>query len=502
MSLREPDVAVSRTSQNLLYLLVSQVATWAVTLVVIVVAPRYLGPAALGQLGFAMAYLQFFVLAASLGTGMFLTRTVARDPSIIGPYVFNAVVMKLFLGTALSVLALVIARAIGSHGDTFVLVLIGCLSLLFTVWSEVFVGTLAGLERMGRMAMWATVQVYVASIGGVLLLVAGHGVIAYALWICLAAIIPLTAGARLVWPWTRTFRHVDPGVWRTIVRGGVPLMMLSALTVLYGTIDIPILSALTDDTTVGWYTLAYRLVGIPVFISSATMAAFFPSFSAHGVGASDEFVRLVNRALRLVLQVSIPASAAIAVLARPVIDFVFDDRYAEAAPVMQILAVHIPLVTIGVVLGTALVASDRQNPYLVVAAFAAVFNPIACILAIPWAVDNFDNGAIGAAIVTVATEALTIVGAVLLRSKGVMDGATTWFVARVAAASGVLAGVLAVLDDVPLPLLGVVGLVVYGIASMAMRTINGDDLRSMSGAVTSVVRRERLGETATAPPPS
>ena len=39
-----------------------------------IVVPDLLGPDGFGQIGFAAAYLQLFVIVASLGTAMFLTR--------------------------------------------------------------------------------------------------------------------------------------------------------------------------------------------------------------------------------------------------------------------------------------------------------------------------------------------------------------------------------------------------------------------------------------------
>ena len=56
---------------------------------------------------------------------------------------------------------------------------------------------------------------------------------------------------------------------------------------------------------------------------------------------------------------------------------------------------------------------------------AAALNPIACVLLIHWADNRYGNGAIGAALVTVATELFILVGALRLRPPGVLDWAAT-----------------------------------------------------------------------------
>jgi O-antigen/teichoic acid export membrane protein len=501
---------VNRTAHNLVYLLASQLTTWTVTLFVLVLAPRYLGPDGMGQTGFAIAFIQFFTIAASLGTGIYLTRTVARDDAAIPRLTYNGVCFKVVSGLVASVLAVVVARAIGTTGTNLALVAILCFGLVMTVVNEVFVGTLAGLQRMGRPAMWSTVQVVASSVVGLVVLAAGGGPM---LWTAVGVVslaIPLIANGRVVWPWTAGARAIDLATWRQLIRGGFPLMVFGALTTLYGTIDIPILSQLAGDDAVGIYTLAIRFVGIPGFIAGVAMTAFFPAFSALGVAPSKEFARLVNRAMRLVVVVSLPAVAGLTVLAEPIIDLLYDDRFAGAVPVMQLLALGIPLTTLGVVLGTALLASDRQNGAIAVAGLAALLNPLAVWLVIDWSIERYDNGAIGAAVATLGTELFVIAGALVLKSPGVMDRDTVWYFARAAAAAGAMAAVLALTAARPLALRGAVGAAAYGAASFAVGTLRPAHvryaMRTLTGAVTEVGQRSsaesrgNAGDDAAEPP--
>ncbi len=123
------------------------------------------------------------------------------------------------------------------------------------------------------------------------------------------------------------------------------------------------------------------------------------------------------------LLASVPAAIGLAMVADDLIPALYDPQYDPSIVLIQILAGHVPLAAMDTVLAVALIASNRQSRYLWVSVGAAVFNPIACVVLIHWANDRYGNGAIGAAIVTVATELIVMVGAIVLRVPGVLDRA-------------------------------------------------------------------------------
>ena len=193
-------------------------------------------------------------------------------------------------------------------GRRSLLIAISCAGMLPYLLTEVFFGALAGMQRMARPAMWLVVQVYFQTVFGILVLVLGGGVVAYTIVMSFGVLIPMTATALMVRPFVRGHRVFDFRIWRLLVVGGVPLLALTFFNLLYGTLDVPILHALAGSDPVGWYGVAQRWVGIPIFITTAVVAAYFPAFSLHGNPMTDEFAPLVNRALHIVLFVTIPAS--------------------------------------------------------------------------------------------------------------------------------------------------------------------------------------------------
>jgi O-antigen/teichoic acid export membrane protein len=308
----------------------------------------------------------------------------------------------------------------------------------------------------------------------------------------LASLIPCVLSWRMLRPRLHRPFHFDPRVWRLLIRGGVPLMTLTIINLIYGTIDIPILGALTDNVQVGWYGLAYKWVGIPVFIVTAVTAAYFPRFSAHGKPMTQEFPRLVNKAVFIVLLAAIPASIGLIVVAEDLITLLYEPEYGPAIVLIQILAAQIPLAAMDTVLATALIASDRQGRYLWVSIAAAVFNPPACIVLISWSNDRYGNGAIGAAIVTILTELIVLTGAMILRSKGVLDRPTMWRAGRIVAAGLVIVPVVLGLHAWPLAVQIASGAASYGLALLVFRVVSPGELRALVASFTAGRRAEKI----------
>jgi O-antigen/teichoic acid export membrane protein len=160
---------------------------------------------------------------------------------------------------------------------------------------------------------------------------------------------------------------------------------------------------------------------------------------------------------------------------------------------MQILAGHIPLAAMDTVLAIALISSNRQGPYLWVSVAAAIFNPIACIILIRWADGRYGNGAIGAAIVTVATELVVLVGAMLLRSPGVLDRRSISHCLRIVAAGLCIVPVLLGFDSLPLALQVPLGAASYGVGLLLFGAVTIGEIRSLVASFLS--RRQAVHQS-------
>ncbi|MET0458725.1 MAG: flippase, partial [Ilumatobacteraceae bacterium] len=486
---------MNTVGRNLIWLLISQVATWTMSLVVVLVVPHYLGAEGFGQFAFALSYVGFFQLAGGLGTAVFMTREIARDHTLLQTLVVNGVVLKLLAASVLSALAIGLALLLNFDGLVVTLIVIACAGMYFTLWNEVFSSALNGLQRMGKMSAWATITVYVSSLAGIFVLAKGGSVVTYTVVIISAGTITVIANTILVLPlmrW-RPRPRLDAGVWRSLIVGGVPLMLLAVFNQIYSTLDVPLLAGLTSTTVVGWYVLAYRWAAIPVFIANAVMGSHLPEMSRLGKEPGREFADLVNRAVKLTLLASTPAAVGLAVVAPQLIELFYEPEFDGAIRPLQILAAQIPITGMDTILATALIASDRLRKYLFVAAGAAIFNPLLCAALIVVTDRVWDNGAIGAAIATALTEVAVMTCAIWLSAAGVMDRSTVSWTLRCTLASLAILPVALIAGGSVITFVTQVGLgvVLFAVAAVVRRVFPLGTIGTVLAQAASMVEARR-----------
>ena len=478
--------------KNLVWMFISQVLTWLITIAVITRIPDVLGAAEFGDFSYSIGFTRFVALGAGLCNQAFLTREVARDRTFEDSRIFNTVLMKIALTLAFSVLALLVAVLVGNRGDVLLMIAIACGGLLIAGPGQMLASALAGTERIAKPAMWTTVQVYAQGLLAVLFVsVLGWGVVAFANITALTALIPTVACAVMMWPHMRGHLQIDWRYWRWVAAGSIPLLTLSTFNLIYSAINIPILHRISGSDDVGWFSLGQRWVAIPVFAVTAVIAAFFPSLSAHGASRSPEYVQLVNRGLRLVFFLTVPAAVGIALTATNLMHYFYGDEFDEALPVMRILAIPLPLAAINTVLASALIAANKTRGYIVTSAVAAVLTPIGCVIAITLTENAFGNGALGAAIMAAVTESIVVAGVVLIRPRGVLDRNTLAQFGRVAAASALMIPAVLFASQAGLFVSVLVGIVTYAIGVILFGVVSVDEARRVWRHVKAVVGRRR-----------
>jgi hypothetical protein len=90
----------------------------------------------------------------------------------------------------------------------------------------------------------------------------------------------------------------------------------------------------------------------------------------------------------------------------------------------------------------------------------------------------FDNGAIGAAVITVFTECVILAGSIYLRPAGVLDAAAWKSLLRCTLACLAMVPPVLVVGSAPLAVKVAVGVVTYVAASLVLRSVTIDEVRT------------------------
>ena len=176
--------------------------------------------------------------------------------------------------------------------------------------------------------------------------------------------------------------------------------------------------------------------------------------------------------------VTVPTCAGIAALA-PVVPSIlgWSENFGGSILPMQILAPNLVIISLDMLLGTALLALRKEKQWLWVAVVAAIVNPSLNLVLIPRMQQMIGNGSVGAAVTTLATELVMLIGAFLLLPRGVIDSYTAWSTVRIFAAGLLTYAAAASLLVVSVPLAICSGALVYAASLLSLRVITPTQTR-------------------------
>jgi O-antigen/teichoic acid export membrane protein len=468
-----------------LALLSVQGATWASTLIAVLIIPRFLGANLLGTYTTLLTMAALVTLAGGFGTTNEIVKQVARNPDRSRDIVFHAAMTRFALWLACFFVSMVATAVITKDVE---LTQISALVLGATglgLINGAFQSGLQGAHKMSGVAV-ATAAIGITTQAVIIIVVIVGGRI---MPISVVGLVAALASA-LVSGWL-AWRHLKGGIsWssgtaRSLVRGGLPFLAWEAALNIYGGIDYLVLASLTSSSIVGNYAFAYRLAGIPIFASTIITAAIYPSL-ASAAGRDDEwFSQILTRGVQYVVIATFPMAVGLSVLSPELVNTVGGQgRFLDAVPLLAILAFHVPLASIHSLLGTSLFARDRQRFVAVVAWFAAVLNPAANFVAIPLAEHAWRNGAIGAAIVTCATE--VFMGIWVWRAT--VHSISPQAVGGTALRSALACAAMAVVVRLALPAAGIFGAIalgaaVYAILCLPLRLVGPNEVVQLRSAM-------------------
>jgi O-antigen/teichoic acid export membrane protein len=456
---------------------VGQLVTWVGAIVLLVLMPRYLGDVNLGKLSFAFALTALFGLIADLGGSTLLAKEVARDTSRTAALTRAVLLTRVPLGVVAAVMAIAFVWFTGYDDITKQIVYVLCVGTVFTAIGNTIGGALQGLQRMRALTVsMVSGKLLQAGIVAALLL-NGAGPLQVAYVSVLATVVGAVVGAVALR--RDLFRHtsVDRALLRQVLAGGLPFFVWQASLVVYGSVDVVLLSILTGDAVVGWYSAAYRIIMLPSFMPTIVATAAFPALSAASADPA-RFGNIARRCIQLVCLVTVPIALGVLVIPDKLIDALgYPAVFSHSIVPIMLLSLHVPFAGIDTIVGTMLATTDRQRSWAMTGVAAAFLNPAANLIAIPATQHLYGNGAIGASVVTVLTEMFMLTVGLRLLPAGLLARSTVGYVGRCLLAGLLMAVAVISVRDLPLVLIVPLGGIVYAASSFALRTISARELR-------------------------
>lgn len=397
-------------------MVVSQAITWTVSIGHLILVSRYLGPARLGEFVLASSITTVLGLLLGLGMDTYIVRAIARTPERGNVIISSALLVRSSLALLIPACVYVYAHVAHLNAETSTAAYILGIGTVMMQFSGVLVATFQGHERMSFGAM-GNIIFNALQLGlTVLVIFLNTGMIAFAINNAILALIILALNAYWARSFVRLTRHITPqDVWE-MLRGSFAFCASNLFQTFYASIDSVILGLLAGNRPVAFYGAATRLAGVPMVLPQILGQVTLPVLSRLGIDPGRDFERASRKTLALLITASVPLVVGLATMAGPGIRLIFGGQFSSAVPVLVVLSLCVPFTFIDMQLYQVLAAHNQEARWSIIMGVSCIVNPIINVILIPLTVHYWHNGAIGAALALLATEALmTAYGAIILR---------------------------------------------------------------------------------------
>ncbi len=486
---------LAKVADNIVALLVRQVLTWSLTAILMIFfLPRLLGDEGLGKITFAIALITMLLVATNLGTVTFTVKQVALDRRRLSDLLWSAYVIRLTMGLLIGGAVMLTVHLSSLDGDSKGVLTVA--SVIVIVWGLDWaqIAALQGLENMRWIALAEVANKTTLMIVGIAVLVTGHGVVAYALAMLAGYLVGFLVN--LSYLARRQLRRpsLSLAAARYMLVGGFPFLMTGAVLQIYMWSDAVILRFLTRDAVVGWYGAASQLFKTMNFIPLVIVTAMLPALTRFHAEDKETMRVAVEKGMLAILTTAVPVAAACTLLSGDLIEFLrYPPEFQNSIPLLSILALTLPVTGSLMLIGTVVIAADRQKEWAITVAVTIVVMILMTVPLVLYFDRAHGNGAIGVAISAVLSEALMMALGIRLVPRGVIGRPVLLALVRsIAASLAMLAamGAAKLLFDpgfLPLILLG--GPVCF-LALLAVRGVTIGELKFLLGAALSRGRAE------------
>jgi PST family polysaccharide transporter len=390
---------------NISWLSADRIVRLGVGLIVGLWVARYLGPGQYGALNFASAFVALFGPLAVLGLDSVVIRDLAAQPDQERRTLGTAFILKLVGGVTSGILAILVF-ALSRPEDTRLqwLVVIFSGGVLFQSMDVVDFWFQAQV-RSKHVVLARNASFLILAVARVIMILSHASLAAFA-WATLAELalcalgllIIYTNAGRSVLSWIPQMKRA-----REVLRDSWPLFLAGISIALYMRLDQVMIGYLLDESSVGIYSVAIRLVEIWYFLPTAIAASVLPGL----IQVRSENEQLYKTRLQTVYDVmgalSLVLAAGISLLSGLIIGILYGQAYAAAAPVLSIYAWGTVPVFLGVASSQHFLVENRNRVSLFRTFVGLVINVILNLILIPvW-------GPAGAAFASLVSQCAVVV---------------------------------------------------------------------------------------------
>jgi len=378
------DSSGRKIALNTILLSATEFFTRLVSLALIILVARLLGPVMLGIYAFALGLLRVCDIFLNFGLDRYLQREVGREPEGAGSlfsrvFVLKSLVYCLVLAVVLALSFLIIDEPL-KRGVLLI--------LTAALFFRTHTASAAALFRARQKAQYEaavvlTMRLFYGGLGLAAVL-SGYGLLTLVSLELGAQVVAFLAAVwvfrqRLASPWHKV-------AWadlKDLVALSKDFFLIRLVLTLSSSLNILLLSLLAGDLLTGFYAAALRLTSAFDFIPEAFTGSFLPVISRQARENWPGFVTVFRNYVKYLIIAGLGLTAALASMAPDLVPLVFGAAFKPAVPVLVLLALALSLEFLNLSFTNALIALNAEGKLLRNFTAVLLFNLLANLLLIP-----------------------------------------------------------------------------------------------------------------------
>ena len=360
---------------------------------------RYLIDSDYGMINAAINLSTLAALLTDLGLSSYLTLQLARRPGEVRQYLNNALSIKLGLVTVAYMCILATAFIGHFTGTKMLVVMIIGIYVMITAISQIFQSTFQAFQRMEHIAICQILNPVVLILGTFYVISNHLGVVSFALVYLVSGAVILTYNIIVIAIfYSKPVPGMDVRLWKQLILGGIPFSIGAIFSFLYYKIDIQLLDFMMGDTAVGNYSAAYRLIEALLCLPIMYGTVLFPIVSSYFHNKDPNIHVLLEKSIKYLYIAGLPIVIGTVILSSQFIGMLYQGKFVEAIPVLQILAVGLLITFLNNVPSTYLIGTNMQKASVIINMVCAAVNITLNLALIP------SYGIVGSACTMVVTQ--------------------------------------------------------------------------------------------------
>lgn len=387
-----------KVSKNIGWALLGKMTTLLGSFIVGIFVARYLGPEQYGLMNYVIAYVSIFQALALFGMDNIEIREEAKNKDDRDSIIGTAFVLKLIFAAVTILLIFIVVMLSVSDVFTRAMIMLYSLTIVcscffvtrnyFTsiVWNEY-----VAKSEIARSVIGVIIKV---------LLLLAHAKLVWFIvavtfdYVLLASGYCLSYSKKIdrirLWRFDRKWAKV-------LIRQSFPLMLTTSMVIVYQKIDQVMIGNMLDNSAVGQFSVASKIVEMLIFVPSMICQTMMPILTDVFVQDREAYNVKAQCVMNITLWLSILMSVVVSLMSYCIVPATFGKDFMLAIPILQILSFKLVTVALSNTAGYLLTIEGLQD----YAIFRDILGCVVCValnlVLIPVL------GAVGSAIVAVVS---------------------------------------------------------------------------------------------------